>query len=300
MNLKWGLLIVFLLVHLNELAWATQPTTTKEKSVILNLAGKQRMLIEKISRDVTHIQHEMASLKMHLNEIEQILNGLKNGDPNLNLVKMENPDVLKQLSEISALWQPFRQNVEMIINSLPLDKTHQVAEQTTPLMNSINAVMNLYEKAFIDSFEPGMTTTLNLAGKQRMLSQQMAKEVQLILKNVNAEQNRTRLKETRASFDKILKGLIEGDSELGLPGTQIESPIYQKLMVVKQVWQSYQPLLDKIMHANDFSDIDQDINLAESRRISLDLLAHMHQVVNMYEQASGLQLSTLRKYMKRD
>ena len=60
---------------------------------------------------------------------------------------------------------------------------------------------------------------INLAGRQRMLTQKMSKEMFMIAKGVDADANRENLKKTAALFDTTLKGLINGDSSTGLPAT---------------------------------------------------------------------------------
>ncbi len=51
-------------------------------------------------------------------------------------------------------------------------------------------------------------TVINLAGKQRMLTQKMSKEALFIAKGIDVEKNKESLKKTAELFDKTLKGLI--------------------------------------------------------------------------------------------
>ena len=278
-------------VHANSLI------TTTEKSAVLNLAGKERMLTQKISKDILHIRSEIDDLKKNIDEFEQTLNGLLQGNPERKLAKIEDPNIVKHLNEVSKLWQPFRENVEAILaGDISSQRVDQITQQNMPLLEKMDLVVGLYEKAFFDSLEPGMATTLNLAGKQRMLSQKMAKEAQLVLRNVNPEENRANLKASMSLFDKTMKGLIVGDSELGLPGTQEDTPIYKQLMAVDKIWHAYQPILEKIVSNNNYSDEEREARIAEARRINLILLMNIHRAVNMYEQVAGLRSSSLRSW----
>jgi len=63
-------------------------------------------------------------------------------------------------------------------------------------------------------------TVINLAGKQRMLTQKMSKEALFIAKGINVEKNKENLKKTSELFDKTLKGLIDGDKDLNLLKTE--------------------------------------------------------------------------------
>lgn len=271
--------------------------TTAEKSAVLNLAGKQRMLTQKISKDILHIRSEIDDLKKNIDEFERTLKGLLQGDPERKLIKTEDPTILKQLEEVSKLWQPFRENVAAILaGDISSERVDQITQQNMPLLNKMNTVVNLYEQAFFDSLEPGMATTLNLAGKQRMLSQKMAKEAQLVLRKVKSAENSANLKASMSLFDKTMKGLIAGNSELGLPGTQENTPIYKQLMAANKIWHAYKPILEQIVSNNKYTEEEREARIAEARRINLVLLMNIHRVVNMYEQAAGLRSSSLRSW----
>lgn len=158
----------------------------------------------------------------------------------------------------------------------------------------MNHAVEMYTKAFSLTLAPGMATTLNLAGKQRMLLQEMAKEAQLILKQVNPEENRARLKDAMSLFEQTLKGLMTGDNALGLPGTQKDTPVYHQLLAVEALWQTYKPMLEKFLKKEtNYPEAEQESDLIEARRINLQLLMQVHKSVNLYEQAVGLQMSPL-------
>ena len=63
---------------------------------------------------------------------------------------------------------------------------------------------------------------MNLSGRQRMLSQKMTKEALLATSGINAEENRKNLKETMNTFERVLKGLRDGDASLNLPACENE------------------------------------------------------------------------------
>ena len=74
-------------------------------------------------------------------------------------------------------------------------------------------------------------TVINLAGKQRMLTQKMSKEALYIAKGIDVDANKASLAKTVALFDKTLKGLISGEESLGLPATT-DKDILAQLQVV--------------------------------------------------------------------
>ena len=66
---------------------------------------------------------------------------------------------------------------------------------------------------------------INTAGRQRMLSQKMSKESFLI--STGNDEFRSELPKTIGLFDTILKGLIYGNSAMGLPPTTEKETLTQ-------------------------------------------------------------------------
>ncbi len=80
-------------------------------------------------------------------------------------------------------------------------------------------IVNLLSGLFVISVisgQKGDAVIVNLAGKQRMLTQKMTKEALAVSRGLEKEEN---LKKTADLFDRTLKGLISGDAELNLPPT---------------------------------------------------------------------------------
>ncbi len=121
-----------------------------------------------------------------------------------------------------------------------------------------------------------MATAINLAGKQRMLTQKMTKELLLIANGIDADANKASLQKTAGLFERTLKGLFDGDAELGLPGTK-DAAIRGQLETVQKLWADYKPVLDKV----DTSDA----GLAKAVKLNIPLLKEMNKAVKMYEKS---------------
>jgi hypothetical protein len=119
-----------------------------------------------------------------------------------------------------------------------------------------------------------MAGVINLAGKQRMLTQKMTKELLLVAIGIDADANKANLAKTVALFDRTLKGLKDGDKDLGLPGTK-DPAILAQLDIVTMLWGEYKPVLDAV----DVSDA----GLAKAAVLNLPLLKSMNTAVKMYE-----------------
>jgi signal transduction histidine kinase len=129
-------------------------------------------------------------------------------------------------------------------------------------------------------------TIINLAGRQRMLTQKMTKEVMFIASGFDARED---IEETQQLFESTLNGLIDGDDDLGLPPAKTDE-IRGQLMKVKGLWSKFKP--DIIRAANG------DLSIAGKTLYSssLGILQEMDKAVRMMESDSSKSIDWLRTY----
>lgn len=84
--------------------------------------------------------------------------------------------------------------------------------------------------------------TLNLADRERLLSQKMSKELLLVALGYNKKENLRNLNYTHDMFSRVLKGLHYGDAELGLEATR-DPDVLERLSRVEELW----PLFDSAL-----------------------------------------------------
>ncbi|NLV92598.1 MAG: hypothetical protein GX030_09450 [Firmicutes bacterium] len=89
-------------------------------------------------------------------------------------------------------------------------------------------------------------TAINVAGRQRMLSQKMAKEALGIVHGDRPIQAQEQLRQTRDLFERGLSGLIEGDRDLGL-GQEQDPAILQRLRQVQTMWEPMRQRVDRLV-----------------------------------------------------
>lgn len=94
---------------------------------------------------------------------------------------------------------------------------------------------------------------INLAGRQRMLSQRMAKEALLISLGVDVDENMDRLRASRDLFARTLSGLKVGDESQGLAGTSDNNTI-ESLEEVEAVWAMMDDTVSSGLAAGRFSE----------------------------------------------
>ena len=114
------------------------------------------------------------------------MKGLRDGDESLGLPPTTSRRILRQIDyKIKPLWESFFGNIQSIIEagSVSSEQLAAVAQNNLPLLKEMNKCVKLYEKdaskAGMKS-DPGLAVTINLAGKQRMLTQKINKEFLLV------------------------------------------------------------------------------------------------------------------------
>lgn len=275
-----GTILVLLLPLI--LAATGHAATTEEMGVVINLAGKQRMLTQKMSKEMlliakgVYVEDTREELAQSAALFDKTLKGLANGDASLGLPATTDPAILEQLAVVDKLWTEFRKNVDTVLGgktSRPVMKT--IAKQNLPLLREMNKAVQMYADLTGTGLDPGLAATINLSGKQRMLTQKATKELFLVANGIGKVENQAKLEQTAALFERTLKGLRDGDPELGLPGTK-EEEILEQLQIVETLWDAYKPIL----FAGDTS-VD---GLAIAAEVNLPLLEEMNTAVKMYEQ----------------
>ena len=255
----------------------------QEMGTVINLAGKQRMLTQKMSKEILLIAKGVdadankANLQKTAGLFDKTLKGLINGNADLGLPKTTDAGILAQLGKVSELWAGFKPNVDAVLGGAA-DKgvLEKVAAQNLPLLKNMNKAVQMYAKMSGSDLDPAMATTINLAGKQRMLTQKMTKELLLIANGIDIDANKASLQKTAGLFERTLKGLFDGDTELGLPGTK-DTGIRAQLEIVTGLWADYKPVLDK-------ADTSAE-GLAKAAKLNLPLLKEMNKAVKMYEKS---------------
>ena len=254
--------------------------STNELAVQINLAGRQRMLTQKMTKEAMLVALDVdaarnrENLRQTMMLFERTLNGLLNGDSQQKLAAAPNEDVAAQLRKVMQLWQQFRPALEAVLNGAPGPQTLQaLARGNLPLLREMNKAVKLYEQlAGTDTAE--MAIRINLAGRQRMLTQKMTKEYLLAALGIDAEQNRRNMQASAALFERTLKGLLDGDDELGLAATK-DDAVRTQLKKVMALWQAFRPLLDQTPNRDNLQQLAAD---------NLPLLAEMNRAVKMLEE----------------
>jgi methyl-accepting chemotaxis protein len=155
------------------------------------------------------------------------------------------------------------------------------------LIFGVILALNVGTNVFVSIYMNGQKDdgrVINLAGKQRMLTQKMSKEALLLTQDTGVEESKTLLEGTASLFDRTLKGLVNGDNELGLPPATDDKFLAQ-LGTVKSIWINVKDSMDVILREEPESpSFQQAMTVIASQNIPL--LKEMNKAVVIYENAA--------------
>jgi len=136
----------------------------KEAGRAINLAGRQRMLTQRLAKEV-FIAHSLAghpqkadNLNRVLTEIDKTanlfditLNGLLRGNSQQGLTPVADPDTRQKLLEVKKMWQIFNTAIQTFVKSEPNSASYNnamriIQHNNVPLLKTMNKAVGLYEK----------------------------------------------------------------------------------------------------------------------------------------------------------
>lgn len=153
------------------------------------------------------------------------------------------------------------------------------------IIGIVNAAIIL----FVVQQQKASGRAINLAGRQRMLTQKMSKEsFYLVNTSIQAEQKKIirEIKNTSALFDRTLTGLINGDSEQGLKPCK-DKNVLQKLDEVKGLWGVFYSHINTLIEYGPETDEGQRA-LKLIKEKNMPLLKTMNEGVQLFEKSNSL------------
>ena len=268
---------------------AQSKVSEKEWAVAINFAGRQRMLSQKMTKEflLVSLKVDGDANKKLFNDTSTMfndtLNRLIKGDAELNVPAPPTKEIADQLNVVKGLWTEFKAKVDSGIqsNTNSQEALAEVATLNVSLLQEMNKAVGLYQS---DSQKAGVKTlgaVINVAGRQRMLTQKMSKEILLIALGVDPAANQKALQETKDLFQTSLVGLVQGNAELGLPPTT-SKPALTQLRKVESLWKEFSPLADEAAASPQISPA----LIQRVAELNPPLLREMNRAVTLYEAES--------------
>jgi methyl-accepting chemotaxis protein len=120
---------------------------------VINLAGAQRMLSQKMSKEAFEIVYTGKAadgLKQTTERFNTVLSALQLGNTELGIPNPEDEKISTQLAEVDKLWQPLKENLSQITESGALPEQKQkalqfISEKNPALLTEMNTAVSLLE-----------------------------------------------------------------------------------------------------------------------------------------------------------
>jgi len=186
---------------------------------IIDYAGRQRMLCQKISKELLFAicginrQENLNQLTRTCGLFNQVIEGLISGDAELNLIPTKHQAINDKLLIIRDLWHDFSCELDLLIHqsSPGRERLENIYIKNMVILREMDAAVAMYEELAKRinrrSQHSDKSDLINLAGKQRMLIQKMAKEVLFAQLDVHRSDCINNLQSSVAAFQHGLSNL---------------------------------------------------------------------------------------------
>lgn len=244
----------------------------RDRDRTLELAAAQMAVTHQMARDAVLValdvdpQQSLASLQRLRVRFDRVLTGLRYGDDLLGLERPSDPLLLAELDSAEQLWRLMDSEIEAGLANAgfvpgQLDRITDFSEQ---LQDSMNGAMSIVaESRSNGQLFSMLLIAIEEAERERILLEQMTKELLLIAYGHEAEVNRVLLRQTAAEFGSSVAGLINGDLDrLLLPAPT--DAIRGELAEIERVWQNdLEPIVKMAIEGNalDMSTVRRVVEL---------------------------------------
>ncbi len=144
------ILIMFLISALNCAVVFFVLERNSKDAVAVNIAGRQRMLTQKMTKQV--LQGDFNGAKETAELFTKSLKALRYGDPDIGLRKIDDPEIIAQIQKIEKLWNKFYERLKrIVINAGTQADEKYLLTHNLELLRESNILTQLFEKKAIAS-----------------------------------------------------------------------------------------------------------------------------------------------------
>lgn len=268
---------------------AQQAAVADDPSLRINLAGRQRMLSQRMSKAACLMAQDIDAT-LAFDQLTQAYSlyastdvALRSGDADLGLAPETHDSVLSALGRLDGYWETYKAIVEEGIDSAVIENADLATMNDAGLnvLKFMNIAVYKTARAWASDTDAkidlGLAITIDIAGRQRMLTQLAVKNACMMRVAADPTAYADRLANTIELFDSSLLALQDGFSDIGVvPPPNAE--VGRTLREVAELWQPIKRVLDRAAAGEVLSDRD----LSMLARDSELLLRTMNEAVGQY------------------
>ncbi|MEM7545293.1 MAG: type IV pili methyl-accepting chemotaxis transducer N-terminal domain-containing protein [Pseudomonadota bacterium] len=271
---------------------SAMPARAQDASAVgykINIAGRQRMLSQRIAMAVcmarlgVEPEDNVGFVRASMAQFDLAQKALREGSGDFGLPKETHPSVLAALGRSDDAWADMAGTCSEITTRRTVSRQNlqDIAKLNLDVLSRANIVVKKMIAVYQtdDRSDLGSARAIDMAGRQRMLSQKMIKEAALIGLKFRKTDNRRFLEETLTTFDNSLFKLMYGDENDDFPAAP--EPVLERLLDVEALWLDLYPLMDEIASSGRADSFE----LGELSASALRLLTMSNEAVERYEQS---------------
>ena len=256
----------------------------------IRMANRLTMLTQRVAAASCSLTSDVAIDESHfhleeaMHEIDIIIDALKNGNEALHILgPEENAVTLKDIKLLDEEWQATHGAVESVLaDGHDVDSAHIIDDHNLELLKLANNLLTDIQGQYSHPFEMTQADAmlLNISGRQRMLTQKMAKDACEIWTGYHAEEGRADLTETMANFETSLNALLNGMPSVGIAPAPNDA-IRKDLESLLSRWSIIKGNLTKLLEGEELN-YDQKFEIFHDFNIELEELDHLVHDYKLY------------------
>ena len=261
----------------------------------INLAGQLSTLSQRIIASACNlnsgitVRESNAVLQISADQFGRISDALLGGNRSFGILGEETrPRTLRVIEDLNNAWGPLLEQARMTeVSANDAAQIGTLADASGPLLESANILVSEITGQYADpvSLLHADALLIDLAGRQRLLSEQMSKDVCLIASGINTETAIEDLTRSSKLFSDTLSALANGLESVGVRPPPTEQ-IKDGLQFVVSEWATLQPTIERAIAG-------EQLDTATRQYVYFAFLgieARMNNVVFMYDKNSKLGL----------
>jgi len=249
----------------------------------IRLADRLTMLTQRVAAASCSLTSDVAIDESHYHleeamyEFDVILKALRDGNEALHILgPEENRRTLHDLELLEAEWQSIHKSIESVLaNGHDAESAHVIDDHNLKLLELSTVLASDISGQYTHPYEITQADSMliTIAGRQRMLTQKMAKDACEIWTGYHAEEGRTDLQETMVIFENSLTALRDGYPAAGIakaPTPEIEADLDSLL----DRWGILRGNLDTLIAGGTLNE-DQKFEIFHDFNVELEELEHL-------------------------
>ena len=259
----------------------------------INYSGKLRMLSQRIVAASCYLQSGVSpaqsreTLDAAVVEFALITDALEFGNADLGIIGVEErPRILAGIAKLREYWTPIADLANTVIAGQGTnDDIAEMAQQSELLLDIAKRLVVQISGQYANqtSVLQSDAFAIDLAGRQRMLSQRISKNTCLLENNILPETAAAELAGTSEIFEATLTALYGGMTEAGINPPPNED-ISAGIALVIETWTGVQPVISAVAAGEPVDPAELEAVFLNCNKMTGD----MNTVVGMYAAASKM------------